>query len=62
MESTYTDSALYGGKNVCARTDDGFSPISEVCDGTVSLTNNDATILWRLTTVPLMTKWHGFEN
>ena len=37
MESTYTDLALYQGKNLCARTDIGISPISEVCDGTVSL-------------------------
>ena len=36
MESTYTDLALYGDKNVCARTDNGFYPISEVCSGTVS--------------------------
>ena len=37
MESIYTELALYGSKNECARTDDVFSPISEVCDGTVSL-------------------------
>ena len=37
MESTDTDLALYGGKNLCARTDNDLSPISEVCDGTVSL-------------------------
>ena len=39
MESTFTDLALYGSKNLCARTDNGFSLISEVCDGTVSLEN-----------------------
>ena len=33
----YTDLALYGGKTLCAMTDNGLSPISEVCDGTVSL-------------------------
>ena len=39
MESIYTELALYGSKNECARTDNVFSPISEVCDGTVSLDN-----------------------
>ena len=38
MESIYTELALYGSKLECARTDHVFSPISEVCDGTVSLT------------------------
>ena len=38
MESIYTELALHGRKNVCARTNNVFSPISEVCDGTVSLT------------------------
>ena len=37
MESVYTKLALYGSKNECARTDNFFSPISEVCNGTVSL-------------------------
>ena len=37
MESKYTDLALYGSKNLCATTDNVFFPISEVCDGTVSL-------------------------
>ena len=37
MESTYTKLALYGSKNECARTDTVVLPISEVCDGTVSL-------------------------
>ena len=37
MESIYTGLALYGSKNECARTDSVFLPISEVCDGTVSL-------------------------
>ena len=37
MESIYTELALYGSKNECARTDNVFSPISEVRDGTVSL-------------------------
>ena len=35
----YTELALYGSKNECASTDNVFSPISEVCDGTVSLRN-----------------------
>ena len=38
MESIYTKLALYGTKNECARTDNVFYPISEVCIGTVSLT------------------------
>ena len=37
MESIYTELALYGSKNECARTDTVFLHISEVCDGTVSL-------------------------
>ena len=37
MESIYTELALYGSKHECARTDNVFFPISEVCDGTVSL-------------------------
>ena len=39
MESIYTELALYGSKNECARTDTVFLPISEVCDGKVSLKN-----------------------
>ena len=38
MESIYTELALYGRINECARTDNVFSPISEICDCTVSLT------------------------
>ena len=41
MESIYTELALYGSKNECARTDNVFSPISEVCDGTVSLVKEE---------------------
>ena len=37
MESIYTELALYGSKNECARTNTVFLPISEVCDGKVSL-------------------------
>ena len=37
MESVYKELALYGSKNLCARTDTVFLPISEVCDGTVYL-------------------------
>ena len=47
MESTYTDLALYGGKNLCARTDNGFSPISEVFDGMVSLSEMSQTPVGR---------------
>ena len=41
MESIYTELALYGSKNDCARTDNVFSPISEICDGRVSLVVSD---------------------
>ena len=37
MESIYTELALYGSRNECARTDTVLLPISEVFDGTVSL-------------------------
>ena len=37
MESIYTELALYGSKNECPRNDTVFVPISDVCDGTVSL-------------------------
>ena len=37
MENIYTKLALYGNKNECGRTDTVFLPISEVCNGTVSL-------------------------
>ena len=40
MESIYTELALYDSKNMFARTDTVFLPISEVCDGTVSLMNS----------------------
>ena len=37
MGNMYTKLALYGTKNEFARTDNVFIPISEVCNGTVSL-------------------------
>ena len=37
MESIYTELALYGSKNEHARTDAVFLPISQVCNGMVSL-------------------------
>ena len=37
MKSIYPELALYEGKIEGARTDNAFYPISEVCDGTVSL-------------------------
>ena len=37
MECIYTELALYGSINECARNDNVFFLISEVCDGTVSL-------------------------
>ena len=39
MESIYPELALCGSQNECARTDTVFFPISEVSEGTVSLTN-----------------------
>ena len=41
MESVYTELALYGSNNECARTDTAFLPISEVCNVTVSLSKVD---------------------
>ena len=40
MESIYTGLALYGSINECARTETVFLPVSEVCNGTVSLTSD----------------------
>ena len=37
MESIYIELALYGSKNECARTDNVYFAISEVCDGMDSL-------------------------
>ena len=37
MESIYTELAFYGSKNKCARTDNVYVSITEVCDGMVSL-------------------------
>ena len=50
MESIYTKLILYGSNNECARTDNVFFSISEICDGTVSLvtdgpTNQPTTLL-----------------
>ena len=39
MESIKSKLALYGSKHACVRTDTAFLPISEVCDGTVSITH-----------------------
>ena len=38
MESIYTELALFGSKTERARTYNVFSPISDVCNSTVSLT------------------------
>ena len=38
LQSIYTELAVYGSKNEDATTDNAFSPISEICNGTVSLT------------------------
>ena len=45
MKSIYTELALYLSKNKCAMTDNVFSPISEVCNGTVSL--NSHIFFWQ---------------
>ena len=37
MENIYTELALYGSKDEYAKTDNVFIPISEFCNGTVSL-------------------------
>ena len=37
MDSIYMGLALYDSKNECARSNTVSLPISEVCDGTVSL-------------------------
>ena len=39
MESIYAELAFYGSARKCAKTDTVFLPISEDCDGTVSLEN-----------------------
>ena len=72
MESIYTELALYGSKNECARTDNVFSPISEVCDDTVSLSQivNDwrsravggmetALLLWESCCIPSLLNGAG---
>ena len=45
MESKYTELAHYGSTNECARTDYVFFPISEVRDGTVSLSFQSHSLL-----------------
>ena len=51
MESIYSELALSGSKNLCARTNTVFFPISEVSDGTVSLIESallkPETLQWR---------------
>ena len=37
MKIVYTELALYESKHECVRTENVFSPLSEVCDDTVSL-------------------------
>ena len=44
MVSTYTELALYGSQKECAKTDNIFFPISEFCNGTVSLVNYNNNI------------------
>ena len=42
MESIYTELAICGSKNLFPRTDTALFAISEVSDGTVSLTDTDS--------------------
>ena len=44
MVGIYTKLAFYGSKNECARTDNVFSSISEVRNGTVSLISGGSVI------------------
>ena len=44
MASMYTKLALYGNTKKCAWTDTVFLPISEVCNGRVSLSINWLTL------------------
>ena len=44
MESIYPKLALCGRKNLCARTDTVFYPISEVSEGTVFLIKQCKTV------------------
>ena len=53
MESAYTKLALYGSQNECAKTDNIISPISEFCDGTVSL---------RIIDLLCLSKSHGLRD
>ena len=39
MKIIYRELALYGGKIEYPRSDNAFFPISQVCNGTVSLSN-----------------------
>ena len=46
MESIFTELALFGSTNECARTDSVLFPISEVSKGTVSLMDNGTGLYW----------------
>ena len=46
MESIYTNLALCGNKNECAKTDNVYFPISEVSDGMVSLLSRIRNGFW----------------
>ena len=47
MGSIYTELALYGSQNECARTCAVCLPISEVCNGTASLTHSQLTLKYQ---------------
>ena len=59
MESIYTELALYGSKNECARTNTVFLLISQVCEGTVSL-NDEAVYRTALATPGLLKSFKTF--
>ena len=54
MESKYTELALYGSKNECARIDYVYFSISEVCDGTVSLIKTIKITIVKISTKKLL--------
>ena len=62
MESIYTELALYGSKDECARTDTLFYPISEVCDGKVSLAKMYCTIEYFTLHLRLLKAWKVQEH
>ena len=56
MESIYTELALYGSKNGCARTATIFLPISEVC------LNEEGVCRTAPATPGLFKKWYNIRH